>query len=45
MQADHAGEIKTPTQAVKKLLRHEGPRALFKGIETPLIGNVPIQAV
>mmetsp|Transcript_44921 Transcript_44921/g.105810 ORF Transcript_44921/g.105810 Transcript_44921/m.105810 type:complete len:323 (-) Transcript_44921:45-1013(-) len=45
MQADSAGTLKHPVDAVKLLLRNEGARALFKGIETPLLGNVPIQAV
>jgi hypothetical protein len=45
MQADSAGALKNPLEALKLLLRNEGARALFKGIETPLIGNVPIQAV
>jgi solute carrier family 25 carnitine/acylcarnitine transporter 20/29 len=45
LQVDSAGALSGPGMAIRQLLGKEGAFALFKGIETPLIGNVPIQAL
>lgn len=45
LQSDSAGKLAGPLMATKDLLRREGLGGLFKGIESPLIANVPIQAL
>ena len=45
LQADRCGDFVSPVQSLKKTVRAEGIAGLFKGLYSPLVGNVPIQAV
>lgn len=45
LQADRCGHFVSPLQSLKKTVRNEGVRGLFKGLSSPLVGNVPIQAM
>ena len=44
LQADLHGDFVSPMQSLKKTVRAEGVAGLFKGLASPLAGNVPIQA-
>eukprot|EP00243_Klebsormidium_subtile_P003104 TRINITY_DN16251_c0_g1_i1.p1 TRINITY_DN16251_c0_g1~~TRINITY_DN16251_c0_g1_i1.p1 ORF type:complete len:345 (+),score=44.03 TRINITY_DN16251_c0_g1_i1:446-1480(+) len=40
-----AGLYKGPMDCLKRTLQKEGVRGLFKGLASPVVGNVPIQAI
>ena len=45
LQNDTAGHFKGANDVLKQTVRQEGASGLFKGIETPLISSLPIQAI
>ena len=45
LQNDSARVFHGPADAVRQALRREGVHGLFKGIETPLISSMPVNAL
>ena len=45
LQNDSARLFNGPADAVRQALRREGVHGLFKGIETPLISSIPVNAL
>ena len=45
LQSDPAKRFAGPADAVRQTLRYEGAMGLFKGIETPILSSVPVQAI
>jgi solute carrier family 25 carnitine/acylcarnitine transporter 20/29 len=45
LQSDTAKRFAGPADALRQTVRHEGAMGLFKGIETPILCSVPVQAI
>jgi len=45
LQSDTLNTKSSPIQVLRGILKTEGFMGLVKGIETPLLGNVPVQAI